>query len=83
MNPYLSRLYLANEAACLSLCTSIGLEAKALDMCVRRCAVVALVALNFADLNHVGDGLRQPGVVDMVWNRPGRIEFDAVWVFTA
>ena len=32
-------------------------------MCMRRRAVVALVALNFTDLNHVGGGLTKPMVV--------------------
>lgn len=62
MHSYLASLYLADKATALCFSMAIRLQAKALDMCVRRRAVVALVALDFTDLNHVGDGLTKPRV---------------------
>jgi hypothetical protein len=50
---YLSCTRLANEAAGLFLCGPIASETKALDMCVRRRAILAIVAFDLADLNHL------------------------------
>jgi hypothetical protein len=45
---------LAHEASSLSLSRSILPKTKAFDMCVGEGAVVAGIALDFADLNHLG-----------------------------
>lgn len=45
---------------------------------MRRRAVVALVALDFTDLNHVGGGLTKPRVAEIKVSRRNRREIDAI-----
>lgn len=57
-SPYFSSGDLANKSTSLSISISIGLQPQALDVCVSRSAVIAFVALDFADLDHLGGAIR-------------------------
>lgn len=49
---YLSGRNLADKASRIFLCVSISLQPKSLDVCMGGCAVIPLVALDFANLDH-------------------------------
>lgn len=57
-SPYFSSGDLANKATSLGISISIGFQSQALDVCVSRSAVIAFVALDFADLDHLGGAIR-------------------------
>lgn len=57
-SPYFSSGNLANKAASLGVGISVRFQPQALDVCVSRSAVIAFVALDFADLNHLGGAIR-------------------------
>lgn len=59
-DPYLSRVRLADEAGGLLLCDAI-VEAEALDVGVSRGAIVAVRALDLADLHHLCAGSLRVG----------------------
>lgn len=59
---YLSSCHLPNKPPRLLIRISITLEAQSLDVRMGGCAVVALVALDLADLDH----LERPDCVELV-----------------
>lgn len=55
---YFSSGDLADKATSLCIGIAIGFQPQALDVCVSRSAVIAFVALDFADLDHLGGAIR-------------------------
>lgn len=58
IGPYLTRADLTDKSGRLLLCISIWFQAQALDMSMGGCAIVSLVTLHLADLDHGVGGCR-------------------------